>query len=425
MSSPALDVSQLTTDQLQAMTARRRWLETARPDQLPPADRDFLNWMLLAGRGSGKTRAGAEDVWWDCFRSPLRVAVIGPTNSDVRKTCFEGESGLLSVMPGSLIKSYNRTSLEMWLTNGSYLVGYSSEEPERLRGPQHHLAWCEELGAWSKPQDTWDMMKFGLRLGSRPRTIITTTPRPTPLMRTLVDDPETIVARASTYDNSSNLPESFIADLRKKYEGTRLGEQELHAKLLLDTPGALWTTEMIQAARQGTPVPPMTRIVVAVDPSGTRGDSGDEVGIVAAGVDDLGGYHVLCDASVRGSPDVWARAAVRTYNSLRADRIVAERNFGGAMVESVLRSVDNSIPYTEVSASRGKAVRAEPVAALYEQGRVRHHGDLAKLEEQMCAMAPSGYSGDGSPDRMDALVWALSFLMGRPGYSMSDLRRAL
>lgn len=400
--------------QLEAMERRYEWIMTARPDQLPPDD--YLTWMLMAGRGSGKTRSGAEEIWWQAFSRPERIAVLGPTNNDVRKTAFEGESGLLARIPKSLVLNYNRTSLELWTRTvcgrESYYVGYSAEEPERLRGPQHHRAWADELGAWGKNgEDVWDNLIFGLRLGSDPRIVVTTTPRTTPLVKKILANPRTRVSRASTFANRAHLPEAILNEYRQKYEGTRLGRQELYAELLEDVVGALWTDATLKHLDPGVDLSDLElkRVVVAVDPSGSKHDS---IGIVAAGETLDGDYVVLGDRSCSGSPAVWGRAVVDAYEDFGADRVVAEVNYGGAMVEAVIRSVDEDVPYREVRASRGKAVRAEPIAALYEQGRVTHVRGMSKLEEQMLLMTNDGFQGEGSPDRVDALVWALTDLTG-------------
>jgi phage terminase large subunit-like protein len=263
------------------------------------------------------------------------------------------------------------------------------------------------------------MLQFGLRLGKRPRVIITTTPRPIPIIRRLVRAPTTFVTKGSTFANAANRSESFLESIRARYEGTRLGRQELNAEILDDVPGALWTREMIDAARKPRELPEMQRIVVAVDPSGTRGasDDGDSIGIVVAGkgVDDRG--YVLADRTCKLSPAGWGQRVVDAYHEFQADRVLAERNFGGAMCEHVIRAADPSVAYSEVTASRGKVLRAEPIAALYEQGKISHFGDLSSLEDQMVQLAPDGYLGEGSPDRMDAMVWALTELMMRPNRS--------
>lgn len=371
---------------------------------------DWPIWLALAGRGWGKTRTGAEDVAYFGSRYPSsRIAIIAPTAQDARDTCIEGESGLLSVLPPACVETYNRTLAEVVLWNGTRYKGFSASEPERLRGPQHHRAWADEVAAWPDPA-TWDQMLFGLRLGTNPQVVATTTPKPTPLIKRIVKTPGAMVTRGSTFDNAENLAGAALDRLKEKYQGTRLGRQELYAELLEDVQGALWTTEMIEACRVRV-VPDLQRIVVAVDPSGTKGNgAGDDVGIVVAAKGCDGRYYVLEDASCNLSPDGWARRVADAYDRWNADRVVAEVNFGGAMVEAVMRTAATHLPVTLVHASRGKVQRAEPIAALYEQGKVSHCGDFQALEDQMCAMTGAGYVGEGSPDRADALVWALTNL---------------
>lgn len=311
-----------------------------------------------------------EDAAWFGATNPAsRIALIAATYADARDTMVEGDSGLLSRLPSSFIQTWNRSLGELILINGTRYKLFAATEPERLRGPQHSRAYCDELAAWEKAE-TWDQMLFGLRLGAKPKVIIATTPRPTPLLRRIVADPATHVTRGSTFDNAANLARTTLEQLKAKYEGTRLGRQELNAEILSDTPGALWTREMIDAARKPVRLPDMQRIVVAVDPSGARNqtdEGADEIGIVVAGRGDDGRGYVLADYSLKDSPGEWAKRAVKAYNDYSADAIIAERNFGGAMVEYTLRSVDRSVSYREVVASRGKVVRAEPVAAFYEQ----------------------------------------------------------
>lgn len=426
------ELAQLSDADLLALTRRYEWLTDARRAQLPPPEfDDLLAWLIRAGRGAGKTRAGAEWVWWESYVSEYRVAVVGPTSPDVRKTCFEGESGLMSRIPPELVVNYNRSSLELWMRTRSggesYIVGYSAEEPDRLRGPQHHIFWADELGAWGKPKTqvgatdsldaetkaeaTWDNLLFGLRLGSRPRGVITTTPRVTNLVRKLMRDPSVVQTFMTTYENTA-LPEAILRVYREKYEGTRLGRQELYAELVDDVVGALWTSEILARCYWHPDTQPLRR-VVAVDPSGSRHDS---VGLIVAEEHPPGPgeewprYHVLCDRTAGGSPEQWGRRVVDTYDEFGADVVVGETNYGGDMVESTIRSVDPSVNFRKVTASRGKVVRAEPIAALYEQGRVTHEKGMTKLEEQMCQFSYSGYQGEGSPDRVDALVWAISHL---------------
>lgn len=342
------------------------------------------------------------------------IALVAPTAADARDVMVEGESGILAVSPPGELPAYEPSKRRLTWPNGAIATLFSAEEPNRLRGPQHGAAWCDELAAWGQDQETWDMLQFGLRLGEHPRVIVTTTPRPTPLVRELVGDPSTVVTRGSTYDNAPNLARPFLEKIRRRYEGTRLGRQELLAEILDDLPGALWTRRMFDEHRVAAPPRQMRRIVVAVDPSGTAGDPGedaDDVGIVVAGLGADGRGYVLEDATVNLSPEGWGRAAIAAYHRWRANLVIAERNFGGDMVRYVLSSIDRAVPYREVVAARGKAVRAEPVAALYEQGRVSHVGVFRELEDQATQMTPRGYEGGGSPDRLDALVWALTDLM--------------
>lgn len=420
------EIADLSVEELEVMCRRLEWLGTARPKQLPPPA--YFVWMLMAGRGSGKTRSGAEEIWWPASQTPQRVAVIGPTLADVRKTCFEGESGLMNVVPRSLIKGYNRSQAEMWLhVPGqpddilSYFVGYSSEEPERLRGPQHHRSWCDELAAWRYLEETWDMMMFGLRLGDNPNVIVTTTPKPVGLVRQLIQESDTVVSRESTYANRDNLPKKVLDKWLDKYEGTRLGRQELNAEILDDNPYAMWSLKLLDYTRwkKDVPVPDLRRRLVAVDPPATSGEDADECGIIGGGTypdPDSGRDHVLVthDWSMsQATPEQWAAKAVGLYKLTMADGIVAEVNNGGEMVASVIHQVDPNVPVYMVHASRGKVVRAEPVSALYEQSRVHHVGHLGDLEDQMCDFTTDfdkkimGYS----PDRVDALVWLITKLV--------------
>ena len=411
----------LAPQQRASLTAQQLWLSRARPDQVTPPGQ-WPIWLALAGRGWGKTRVGAEDAAaFGANNAGARIAIVAPTAQDARDTCLEGESGLLSVLPKECVETYNRSLGELILWNGSRYKTYSASEPERLRGPQHHRAWCDEVAAWPEP-DTWDQLMFGMRLGDNPQVVATTTPKPTPLIRKIVRTPGAMVTRGSTFDNAANLPEGALTRLRERYEGTRLGRQELFAELLEDVQGALWTAAAIDEQRvRGAP--DLRRIVVAVDPSGTNGnDAGDDIGIIVVGKGTDDRYYVLEDASCNLSPDGWARRVANAYARWAADRVIAEKNFGGAMVESVMRTANEDLPVRLVTASRGKIARAEPIAALYEQGKVSHVGTFDALEDQLCAMTPGGYVGEGSPDRADALVWALSELtLGRTRPSLVEI----
>ena len=366
--------------------------------------------MYLAGRGAGKTRTAAEWLAWEAISQPnTRWAIVAPTYGDARDTCAEGESGVLSVLRRyRMLKDYNRSIGEILLTNGSRIKLFSADKPDRFRGPQHHGAWCDELAAY-RYEDAWNQLQFGLRLGDHPRVFISTTPRPTKLIRALTsrDDGSVVVTRGSTFDNAKNLAASALADLKIRYEGTRLGRQELYGEIIDEVDGALWTLTLIEENRVEQP-PQLVRVVVAIDPATTSGEDSDETGIVVAGITADGHYYVLEDLTCRESPDTWARVAVNAYKKHKADRIIGETNNGGDMIESLLRQVDPTISYRKVTATRGKIIRAEPVASIYEQHRAHHVGAFAKLEDQMCNYTPDS---DFSPDRLDALVWAMTDLM--------------
>jgi phage terminase large subunit-like protein len=387
---------------------------------------DSPSHLFLAGREcvpTHNTRTGAE---W--IRSLVesgrasRVALVAATAADARDVVVEGESGLLAISPPWNRPLYEPSRRRLTWRNGAIASLYSADEPDRLRGPQHDAAWTDELAAWRYPE-AWDQLMFGLRLGTDPRVVVTTTPRPTPLIRQLISLPTTVVTRGTTYENRAHLAEAFYESIVRQYEGTRLGQQELLAELLDDNPGALFRRNDIESGRVRE-APPLVRIVVAIDPAVSHGESANETGIVVVGLGVDGHAYILSDLSGRLSPYEWARAAVDAYHGHRADRIVAEKNQGGALVESNLRTVDPRIPYKGVTATRGKTTRAEPVAALYEQGRVHHVGCFPKLEDQMCAWDPSGQvarsrresaaasaNRSTSPDRMDALVWGLTELL--------------
>lgn len=386
------------------------WPRWARPAQLPPSG-DWLVWLLLAGRGFGKSRTGAEWVRQQAEGDKAaRIALIGPTAADVRDVIVEGESGILAISPPWFRPIYEPSKRRLTWPNGAMATTYSADEPERLRGPQHSAAYCDELASWRYPE-AWDMLQFGLRLGSLPRTVVTTTPKPTRLIRDLLQRKDCHVTRGSTYDNRSNLAKPFLDAIVKKYEGTRLGRQELYAEVLDDVPGALWSRRCLDDYRVRV-APDLARIVVAIDPPATSGEEANEAGIVVAGVDDNGIAYVLEDWSKRATPEEWARASIAAYRKWDADCLVAECNQGGEMVEQVIKSVAD-VPVKLVRATRGKYVRAEPASALYEQGRVKHVGVLAVLEEQMTSFTPERAAdrSDGfSPDRVDALVWAITEL---------------
>lgn len=370
---------------------------------------------MLGGRGAGKTRAGAEWVR-DIARcgagasTAPRIALIGETLAQARAVMVEGVSGLLAVHPPGQRPLYEPSKRQVTWGSGAIAQIFSAEDPESLRGPQFTAAWCDELGKWRRPQDTWDMLQFGLRLGAAPRQVVTTTPRPIPLIKALLADPRCAVTRVATAANAANLAPSFLSAIVGRYRDTRLGRQELEAELLEDRVDALWPRALIESRRVAI-APELARVVVAVDPPASHGSRADACGIVVAGVARDGRAYVLADRTRRGArPLDWARSVVAAYHAHEADRIVVEVNQGGDMVETVLRQVDASVPVKPVRATRGKVLRAEPVAALYEQGRVSHVGALPELEDEMSDFGADGLSGGMSPDRVDALVWALTDL---------------
>lgn len=386
------------------------WEAWARPEQLPP-ESDWRYWIVLAGRGFGKTRCGAEWVRHQVETGKARrLALIAPTAADARDVLVEGESGLLAVCPPWSRPHYEPSKRRITWPNGAVATTFSADEPDRLRGPQFDAGWCDELAVWRYP-DAWDQFLFGLRLGKDPQAVITTTPRPRAFLRELVRDPLAAVVSGSTYENRKNLASAFIEQILKKYEGTTLGQQEIHAQLLDEVPGALWTRKGIEADRVKK-APELSRVVVGVDPATTSTESADETGIVVAGVDEDDHGYVLADLSKRATPADWARTAVDAWRTFKATRIVAEKNQGGEMVRHTLRTIDAQVPVELVHASKGKLARAEPIASLCEQHRVHHVGVFADLEDQMCNFSGPG-SGVGA-DRMDAYVWALTDLMLGP-----------
>lgn len=393
----------------QALTIRYDWGFWARDKQLLPAlDGTWDTALILAGRGWGKTRTGAE--WLRLLVTQYgyrRVSLVGRTAGDVRDVIIEGESGLLNVFPPWEKPEYEPSKRRVTFSNGAVATAFSADKPDQQRGPQSDLVLADELASYRFPE-AWDQATFGNRLGDRPLKIAITTPRPTPLIRELIEDPRTLVIRGSTYENEANLATPALAHFRRKYEGTRLGRQELYAEILDDTPGALWTRELLERNRV-TRVPELTRIVVAIDPAASSEENSSETGIVVAGLGADGQGYVLDDRTLQASPLGWAAEAVSAYGKFGADRIVAEVNNGGDMVETTVRTVDPDVAFKQVRASRGKATRAEPVSALYEQGRVHHVGMFGELEDQLCMWVPD--SGMKSPDRLDALVWAITELM--------------
>lgn len=405
------------------------WEYWARPSQLP-REGDWSNWLILAGRGFGKTRTGAEWVRANmCGSTPLEggrwrhIALIAETAADARDVMVgDGKaasdpragSGLLQIHPKDFRPVYEPSKRRLTWPNGAVASIYNGTEPDQLRGPQHDAAWCDELAKWQYAQEAWDQLQFGLRIGKNPQVCITTTPRPISLLKQIIADPGTAVTTGSTFDNSSNLSQKFLTQIKRKYEGTRLGRQELDAELLEDVEGALWKRSLIDALRiKERELPPLKRIVVAIDPNASSEEDSNECGIICAGLGVDDHAYVLDDESAVMAPHDWAGKAIRLLHARRGDRIIAETNNGGEMVEHTLRMLDPLVPFSPVWASRGKVTRAEPISALYEQGRVHHVDALPRLEDQMCAFTidfdrkSMGYS----PDRVDALVWALTELM--------------
>ncbi len=397
----------------------------ALPHQLPPKG-DWRAWVVMGGRGAGKTRAGAEWVRAQVEGgAPLaegrarRVALVGETFDQVRDVMIFGDSGILACSPPDRRPQWKATERRLVWPNGAVAQAFSAHDAEGLRGPQFDAAWVDELAKWKKAQLAWDMLQFALRLGQRPRVCVTTTPRNVGVLKALLESPSTVLTQAPTEANRANLAASFLEEVRARYAGTRLGRQELDGVLLSDVEGALWNAGMLEAARVET-APDLDRVVVAVDPSVSEGEAADACGIVVAGVRSKGPpqdwrAYVLADCTVRAmGPAGWAKAAINAMERFGAERLVAEVNQGGKLVEEVIRQVDPLVPYKAVHAARGKAARAEPVAALYEQGRVKHLRGLGDLEDQMGLMTARGFDGTGSPDRVDALVWALHELMIEP-----------
>ena len=395
-----------------------RWIGGwARAGQAPP-EGDWRIWLIRAGRGFGKTRAGAEWVTTLAADKHAAIALVGATEADVRRVMIDGPSGLRAVAKTGRIPRYTIHKGEVRWPNGAVAYVYSADAPEQLRGPEHSAAWCDELAKWRRGDAAWDNLMMGLRRGANPRVLVTTTPRPTNLMKRVLRSKGLVETRGRTRDNPF-LPDAFVDHVEDAYAGTALGRQELDGEMVEDLAGALWSRALLETCRGGVP-DDLVRVVVGVDPPAgglEDGTTGDACGIVAVGLDGDGVAHVLDDASVSAaSPEGWARAVAGCAAQHRADRVVAEANQGGAMVRSVLMAADVTLPLTLVRASRGKVARAEPVATLYARGRVRHCGRFAALEDEMCGLvAGGGYQGPGrSPDRADALVWAVSELMLRP-----------
>jgi phage terminase large subunit-like protein len=386
-------------------------LDCAEPWRLRP------KWLLLGGRGAGKTRAGAEWVRGlvaghpDAARTRLRrIALVGETFADARDVMVEGPAGILAAHSRRERPAWSPSLRKLTWPNGAVAHVFSAEDPDALRGPQFEAAWADELAKWRHAEAAWDMLQFGLRLGAHPRQLITTTPRPIPLIQRLASDPRVAVSRARTQDNAENLAPAFLETVLAAYGGTRLGRQELDGEIIADRPDALWSRELIESCRASAH-PPLVRIVVAVDPAASSTRRADACGLVAAGRDASGTIHVLADETASGlAPEAWAARAIALYHRLEADCLVVETNQGGEMALAVLREVDASVPVRSVRAMRGKFLRAEPVSVLYARSRVRHIGVFPALEDELCDFGPTGLSSGRSPDRLDALVWAVTEL---------------
>lgn len=414
------------------------WRFWARSEQLAPLKNlngePWNNWAIIAGRGFGKTRAGVEWCREKIKRGFKRGMAVAATNSDIERVMIKGESGFLAScwakdkdVNGKELGApeWSPTKRTLVWANGATITFFSAEEPERLRGPQGDFAWCDELCAWNRDRDTWDMLQFCLRLGKHPQICITTTPKPTKLIRDILKHPKTVVTTGSTFDNKANLAETYVENVRATYEGSRIGRQELYAEILDEASGALWTRDLLSKAE--IEVDPLefsetlARVVVSVDPAITSNEESDMTGIIVAGMDINGICYVLEDATDRFTPEQWATKAIELYHKYSADRLVAERNQGGDMVRDNFKTVDETIPVKLVHASRGKFARAEPVSTLYERGRVKHVRGLDALEDQLVQWEPLG--SIGSPDRLDALVWAITELalkgISRPELNLS------
>jgi predicted phage terminase large subunit-like protein len=407
------DQAQAAIEILRAEMARRDelrrtdWPANARPDQLLP-EGDWRTWTILAGRGWGKTRTGAEAVRAWVGRGYRRIALVAPTAADARDVMVEGESGLLNVFPNETRPLYEPSKRRITFANGAQATVYSADEPDRLRGPQHDAAWCDEIAAWRRADDAWSNLMMGLRLGRDPRVIVTTTPRPIPIIRQLVAADGTVLTRGRTLDNSANLAPQFLDEILARYQGTRLGRQELDAEILDDTPGAFWSLGLIDRTRVAS-APELERIVVAVDPAATAGDKSDFTAIVVAGIGKVDRHvYVLEAQAVKETPEGWARRVWEAYDRHGAGRVIAEQNQGGQMIQSVLRQARPAGLVKLIAATKSKALRAEPVAHLYELGRVHHVGVHRSLEDQMTVFPVSAEHDD----LVDALAHAVNELTG-------------
>ena len=407
----AVQAYQESLEEPDATDLKYAWSLHARDSQLPP-EGDWDTWLILAGRGFGKTRTGAEWVRAQVEdRHARRIALVARSLPEAQSIMIEGESGILNISPPSNMPAYEPSKRKLTWPSGAHALVFSSHEPDQLRGPQFDAAWCDELASWEYPEQTWDNLNFALRLGRRPRCVVTTTPKSIELIRSLPNSPGVHVTRGSTYDNQDNLAPSFFSGIIERYDGTRLGQQEIHAELIDEDEDALWKREWIEDARLSSH-PPVARIVVAIDPAMSARPNSSETGIVVVGADMHRQHaYVLADESGKLTPNGWALRAVHLFDKFSATRIIAEDNAGGDLVKNTLKTaVPRTMPYKGIKARRGKYIRAEPVAALYEQGRVHHVGRFPDLEDQMCTWTPE--SGPSHAlDRADALVHAVTELM--------------
>ncbi|MGE0053138.1 MAG: DNA-packaging protein [Hyphomicrobium sp.] len=419
------DLAELSARELQFL--RYDWQLWARDDQLEPlnelraegqaqdASPLWRVWMLLGGRGSGKTRAGAEWVRAKACDPEsgheARIALVGKTIGDVRSVMIEGVSGLLAIHPAHERPALEISKKQLTWPSGAIAQMFAADEAEGLRGPQFTHAWCDELAKWHRGERAWDMLQFALRLGQAPQAVVTTTPKPLRFLKKIMEDTATVTVRLATTDNASNLAPAFLAEMNRRYAGSALGRQELQGEIVEDAEYALWRRHWIEETRI-THAPELVRVVVALDPPVTSTRASDACGIVVAGLGEDKRAYVLADRSLQGrEPNVWAKAAIAAYDEFGADALIAEVNQGGDLVAGVLQQFRAGVPVRKVYATRGKYLRAEPVAALYAEGRVVHIGRLERLEDQMCAFGPDGKVDGRSPDRVDALVWALTELM--------------
>ena len=407
------DQAQAAIEILRAEMARRDelrrtdWAANARPDQLLP-EGDWRTWTILAGRGWGKTRTGAEAVRAWVGRGYRRIALVAPTAADARDVMVEGESGLLNIFPNEQRPLYEPSKRRVTFANGAQATVYSADEPDRLRGPQHDAAWCDEIAAWRRADDAWSNLMMGLRLGRDPRVVVTTTPRPIPIVRQLATASGTVLTRGRTLDNATNLAPQFLDEILARYQGTRLGRQELDAEILEDTPGAFWSLGVLDRSRVGE-LPELERIVVAVDPAATSGEKSDFTAIVVVGLGKIDRHvYVLEAQAVKETPEGWARKVWDAYDRHGAGRVIAEQNQGGQMIQSVLRQVRPTAAVKLIAATKSKSLRAEPIAHLYELGRVHHFGVHRSLEDQMVVFPVAG----DHDDLVDALVHGVTELTG-------------